>query len=95
MGTYTALVDVADANVQNVQEFASVWGDIRQDIEDSGGELQDAYAILGEHDFLVLFEAGDQQQALQIALSMERYGLDTQTMEIIPVEQFGEIVEDI
>lgn len=95
MGTYTALVDVADANVQNVQEFASVWGDIRQDIEGCGGELNDAYAILGEHDFLVLFEAGDQQQALQIALSMERYGLDTQTMEIIPVEQFGEIVEDI
>ena len=95
MSTYTALVDVTDANVQNVQEFASVWGDISQDIEACGGKLQDAYAILGEHDFLVLFEAEDQQAALQVALSMERYELDTQTMEIIPVEQFGELVEDI
>lgn len=95
MGEYSALVDVADANVQNVQEFASVWGDIRQDIEECGGELQDAYAMLGEHDFLVLFEDEDHEAALQIALSVERYGLDTQTMEIIPVDRFGAIVDDI
>lgn len=95
MGMYSALVDVAGANVQNVQEFASVWGDIGRDIEECGGELQETYAMLGEHDFLVLFEADDHESALQIALSVERYGLDTQTMEIIPVDQFGSIVEDI
>lgn len=93
MGTYTALIEVKESHVQNAQELAAVWGDIRSDL-DAIGELKEAYAILGEHDFLVLFEAQDRGEALQMSLSMERYGLDTQTMELIPIDQFGELVED-
>ena len=95
MRTYMALVDVVDAEVQNAQELATVWGDLRHDIEDVGGELHDAYAILGEHDFLVLFEAPERDQALQVSLLIERRGLDMQTMEIIPVDRFGELVSDM
>ena len=95
MSTYMALVDVVDAQVQNAQELASTWGDIRNDIADVGGEMRDAYAILGEHDFLVLFDAPDRDHALQISLIVERRGLDMQTMEILPVDHFGELVNDI
>lgn len=95
MATYMALVDVDETRVQNVQELATVWGDVRGDVADVGGDLLDAYAVLGEHDFLVLFEASDREEALQISVGMERYGLDTQTMELIPVERFGELVDDI
>ncbi|MFC6836730.1 GYD domain-containing protein [Halomarina ordinaria] len=93
MGTYMALVDVRDT-VQNVQKLASVWGDVRNEIHDLDGELLDAYAVLGEHDYLVLFEAPNREQALKMSLVVERRGLDMQTMEIIPVERFGELVED-
>lgn len=95
MGTYMALVDVSDENVQNVQELASIWGDLQTDIAEFGGELKDAYAILGEHDYLVIFEATDRDGAFKTSISIERYGLDTQTMEIIPVEEMGQLVEDI
>lgn len=95
MGTYMALVDVSDENVQNVQELASMWGDLRDDIEQFGGELKDAYAILGEHDYLVVYEATGRDGAFKTSLSIERYGLDTQTMEIIPVEEMGGLVDDI
>ncbi|WP_129115706.1 GYD domain-containing protein [Halegenticoccus tardaugens] len=94
MGTYSALVDVDESSFQNAQELATVWGEIRRDVEELGGELLDAYAVLGERDFLVLFEADDRDQAFKISIAMERYGLDTQTMEIIPVDDLGSIVED-
>jgi len=95
MATYMALVDVTDETVQNVQELATVWGDLTGDIEALGGELVEAYAILGEHDYLVIFEAEGRNEAFQTSVSIERYGLDTQTMEIIPVEELGGLVEDI
>lgn len=90
-----ALVDVNEAQIQNVQELASMWGDIRNDIEGLGGELVDAYAILGDRDFLVLFDAEDREAAFQIAVAVERYGLDMQTMEIIPMEEFAQLVDDL
>ncbi|MBP1985848.1 GYD domain-containing protein [Halolamina salifodinae] len=95
MGTYMALVDVTDETVQNVQDLATVWGDLTGDIEALGGELLDAYAILGKHDYLVVFEAEGRDAAFQTSVSIERYGLDTQTMEIIPVDELGELVQDV
>ena len=95
MDTYMALVDVDDQRIQNVQELAAIWGEIGNDITELGGELVDAYAILGEHDFLVVFEADGRDGAFKTSVSMERYGLDTQTMEIIPVEDLGRLVDDI
>ncbi|WP_101297301.1 GYD domain-containing protein [Halegenticoccus soli] len=94
MGTYSALIDVHESAFQNVQDLASVWGDIRADVEELGGELVDAYAILGERDFLVLFEAENRDQAFKISVALGRYGFDTQTMEIIPVDDLGRLVED-
>lgn len=90
-----SLVTVNEARIQNVQSLATVWGDIRNEINDHRGELLESYAILGEYDFLVLFEADDRYHAFQIALIIERRGLDMQTMEIIPTQEFGRLVEDI
>ncbi|MFC5970893.1 GYD domain-containing protein [Halomarina salina] len=95
MGTYMALVDVVESRVQNAQELASVWGDLRNDIADVGGEMKDAYAILGDHDFLILFEAPDHETALQISIVIERRGLDMQTHELLPVDEFGSLVQDV
>ncbi|AEN06891.1 GYD domain-containing protein [Halolamina sp.] len=95
MDTYMALVDVTDETVQNIQDLATIWGDLTGDIEALGGELLDAYAIIGEHDYLIVFEAEGRDGAFKTSVSIERYGLDTQTMEIIPVEELGGLVDDI
>ncbi|RRJ33129.1 GYD domain-containing protein [Halocatena pleomorpha] len=95
MGVYMSLVTVNEARIQNVQSLATVWGDLRTEINDHGGHLLESYAILGEYDFLVLFEADDRNQAFRISLIIERRGLDMQTMEIVPTDEFGQLVEDI
>jgi uncharacterized protein with GYD domain len=94
MSTYMALVDVNEPEIRNAQELATIWAEIREDLDQVGGSLEDAYAILGEHDFLVLFEADGRDEAIQASIGMERYGLDTQTMEIMNVENLGRLVED-
>lgn len=95
MVTYTTLADVSDDNLQNVQEWTKTWGKIRHEIEEFGGEVVDAYAVLGDHDFQFTFEAPDEEAAMKIAIAVERYGLDTQTHQLVDVERMGELTEDI
>lgn len=95
MGTYMALVDVRECAPSNAQELAAAWGELNHEIEELDANLLDAWAVLGERDFMVLFEADDREHALKISLLVERRGLDMQTMELIPVERFGAIVDDI
>lgn len=95
MSMYMSLVTVNEARIQNVQSLATIWGDLRNEINDHGGNLLESFAILGEYDFLMLFEADGRDHAFRIALLIERRGLDMQTMEIVPTDEFGRLVEDI
>ena len=95
MPCYVVLADVNENEFQNPQELAAIWGSIRTDIEELDGELLDSYAILGGYDFLVLFEADNEESAVQIVMGIERHGLDTETMQAFPVDRLGEIIEDI
>ncbi|WP_160135111.1 GYD domain-containing protein [Halococcus salsus] len=83
MQTWVALVEAVDAEFQNLQELASLWGDISLELEDVDAELADTYALLGRYDFLVVFE---------VSTAAARHGLDMDTMEGVPIEEFGALV---
>lgn len=93
MHTYASLVEVRK-QFQNPQELTSIWGDIRSDLEEHDAVLKDTYAILGEYDFLVILSAPDRDAAYQAALALDRHGLDSQTMEIIPTDELAHVVDD-
>lgn len=93
MAKYVALVDIR-TSVQNAQELASTWGDIRLEFEEFGVELDGSFAVLGEYDFLLIFEAPDRDTAFRAGIAVESYGMDMQTMEIIPMDDFAQLVED-
>ena len=94
MSKYASLVNV-EQNYQNVQELASIWGDVRTELEEHEASLEETYAILGEYDFLLIIDAEDRNAAYQASLCIERYGLDMQTMEIIPMSEFANLVDDL
>jgi uncharacterized protein with GYD domain len=94
MQTYAAFANVETAQFQNVQELASIWGDLRQDLATRDCELRDAYVLLGERDVLLLLDAEDRQAALEASIAAERYGIELQTMEAMHVDDLGEIAED-
>ncbi|MCT9095759.1 GYD domain-containing protein [Haloarchaeobius sp. HME9146] len=95
MGMYTSLVRVRDRDINNVQELASLWGEIHTEVEEYDATLEDTYAVLGDYDFIVIFDADGRDEAFKVALAMERHGLDMQTMEVIPTDDFAELVTDI
>jgi uncharacterized protein with GYD domain len=94
MPTYVCQVDVNVTEYQNPQELVSIWGDVRTDVRQLGGEITDTYAILGDYDFHVVFEVEDEDTAFQVTQIIERHGLDTTTMQALPLDRIGEIVED-
>ena len=94
MVLYVSMVQVRDRDVNNAQDLAAIWGELKVEIEDFDAELQDTYAILGNVDFVVVFEATDRHEAFQVALAAERHGLDLQTMPAVPTDEFANLVED-
>lgn len=92
---YASLVDVHEANAQNVQELASIWGQLDNELSEIGVEVEESYAVLGEIDFIVVFDAPNNEAAFKADVVLERHGLDVQTMEIAPTEQFAELVHDV
>lgn len=55
-----------------------------------------SYALLGEYDFLHIFEAPDAKSAAQVALLANVFGhCTTQTLTAIPFEEFRELLEKI
>jgi len=95
MPTYIAHVDVNEDQFQNPQELVSIWGTIREDIEQLGGEITDTYAILGEYDFHVTFTVDSSETAFQVTQIIESQGLDTKTVEAFPLDRLGELVDDV
>jgi uncharacterized protein with GYD domain len=95
MPKYTVFADVVDNDLQNVHEWATTWGEINNEIEEFGGEILGGYAILGDHDFQFIYEADDGEAAIKIAMAIERYGLDTETSQVIDIDRLGELAEDI
>ncbi|EMA41779.1 GYD domain-containing protein [Halobiforma nitratireducens] len=95
MPTYVSLIDVTDREVQNTQDLASIWGEIRTEFEEHEADLVDSYAVLGKYDFLIIFEAGDHESAFKSALTLRRHGLEGETMEIVDTDDFAHLVDEI
>lgn len=95
MPKYASLMTLADRDVQNAQELASIWGELETELDQHEATLEESYAILGEYDFLVIFEADDREAGFKSALAMHRHGLEGQTMPIIDVENISQLVDEI
>lgn len=95
MATYVVLATVDSTQFQNPQELVSIWGEIKNDVENLGGELLDSHALMGQYDFFLTYELPDDEAAIQVAIAIERYGLDTHSMRAISTDRLGELVDDV
>lgn len=59
-----------------------------------GGELKGAYALLGEHDIVLIVELPGMEQALKCSLALARQsGISFTTAPAVPVEQFDKLAK--
>jgi uncharacterized protein with GYD domain len=76
------------------------WRDRVEDAErmiaERGGKLVDAYVTLGRYDVVEIFEAPDDETAMQILLAVSKHGeVTTETLRAFSREQAEEIVKNI
>lgn len=95
MQTYISQVVVNIEEYQNPQELVSIWGDIQDDVHRVDGEITNTYAILGDYDFHITFRVPDEGAAFQVTQIIERHGLETKTLQALPLDQIGELIDDI
>lgn len=95
MPTFVIFADVRAGSFQNPQELGALWGEVEADIEAVGGTPRESFVVAGEFDLLLTFEVEDVETALRVAIAIQRHGLETRTMPVLPIERLGDLVEDV
>ena len=63
-------------------------------ISEAGGELVGVYVTLGRYDVVEIFEAPDDEIAVEILMKLQRYGAEhTETLRAFTREEAEEIVK--
>ena len=65
-------------------------------IQKYGGELKSGYALLGEHDLVLIVEVSDMEQAMKISVALSKLtGIAFATAPAVSVEDFDKIMDDV
>jgi uncharacterized protein with GYD domain len=65
-------------------------------IQDAGGTLVGVYVTLGRYDVVEIFEAPDDEVAVEIMMRLQRYGAEhTETLRAFTREEAEEIVRKL
>jgi len=64
----------------------------REIIKEAGGQLKDAYALLGEHDVVLIADLPSTEAAVKASLGLAKLtGISFETAPAIPIEEFDRI----
>ena len=62
-------------------------------IKKNGGKLRDAYALLGEHDLVLIVDLPDVEQAVKTSVGLSKaLGISFTTAPAIPVAKFDKLI---
>ncbi|HIQ01534.1 MAG TPA: GYD domain-containing protein [Anaerolineales bacterium] len=98
MATFILLSRVSLRSPGEVRALSTMDEEFEQRLREECPEVKRvaSYALLGEYDFLHIFEAPDAMVATKVALLANVFGkCTTQTLTAIPFEEFCEILEEI
>lgn len=90
---YAALIEIRGE--QNVQELATIWGEMENELIHQGVEVEDVYVALGNFDFLVHFNVSDTDSAYQASAILEQQGFQVELIQLITTDKFGSLVADL
>jgi len=96
MPLFCALGKTTPVGSADLQGTAERYSQNRRALEAHGARIIAGYACLGQYDFLFILEAPDNETALRLsALTASRGTSQYETMPIVPIERFFEMVGDI
>jgi uncharacterized protein with GYD domain len=61
-----------------------------------GGQVKSVYALLGEHDLVIIAEVPGTEAAMQISMALQKLtGISFTTAPAVPVEQFDKLAAQV
>jgi len=61
-----------------------------------GGQVKSIYALLGEHDLIIIAEVPGTEAAMQISMALQKLtGVSFSTAPAVPAEQFDKLAERV
>lgn len=96
MPLYCALGRSTPVGSADLRGTAERYAQNQRAFEAFGAKVISGYACLGTYDFIFILEAPDNETAMRLsALTASRGTSQYETMPIVPIEQFFEMVSDI
>jgi uncharacterized protein with GYD domain len=96
MNTYIALVNYTDLGIKTVNESPTRAAAIGEKLAAAGGRVKEVYLTMGNYDFVVIFEAPDDETMARVLLEAGKLGtVRTTTMRAFPKDAFESIVASL
>jgi len=94
MPTYTTLVKLTAEGLKSIGDLGKAYDEGTKMAQQMGIKSIGAYATLGPHDMMFIYEAPDEKVAAGLCVSMAtQWGGETETWTAIPMEEFIKLAE--
>ena len=96
MSTYIMLADFTDQGIRNIKESPKRANAARDLAGACGAEMKDLFLTLGDHDFVVMVEAPNDEAVAKFALKLGALGnIRTKTLKAFSEPEYRTIVESL
>jgi uncharacterized protein with GYD domain len=96
MPTYISLATWTDQGARAIDESPRRLDSAKKTLEEMGGRFHSFYMTMGQHDAVMIYEAGDDAVAARFALVLGQLGnMRTQTMKAFPEQAYREIIASL
>ena len=96
MGVYISLMRWTSQGIAGLPAWRERVEDGERAIQEAGGSLVGVYVTLGQYDVVEIFEAPDDEVAIEILMKLNRYGAEhTETLRAFTREEAEEIVRKL
>ncbi|MFO0995248.1 MAG: GYD domain-containing protein [Alphaproteobacteria bacterium] len=96
MNTYIVMLDFTEWGIASIKDSPGRSATMSAIMEKHGARIKDYYLTMGEHDFVVIFEATDDRAMAKVLFEIGRLGaVKTRTMRAFSRDEFKDIVGEL
>ncbi len=94
MPKYVILSKLTDEGRKTIKSNPKRIKEVNKEMEKMGVKVEEQYALLGDYDFVTIFDAPDKKVMTKVAVEMGSRGtIDTVTMAAMSVDEFIEAMK--
>ena len=98
MKTYILLTKLSSEISKKMKDRAKIGKDWFEQVKQKCPDVKfiEHYALLGQYDFLDIYEANDEETAAKVSMISREYGaVEARSLTAIPYKRFLELVDEI